>query len=212
MTNSMKSHARPILTSKQILVEGRSAEIFFREWIDSTHLKGQIEARDFGSISNLTGYLKLFISQKDFREKVTAIGIVRDAEEKAPIGAFDSVCASLTAAGVKSPDSVGVYSDGMPRAGVFILPDCESPGMLETLCWSAIQNDSDRIHHSKCVDSYLMSLREKNLIRNEAKARIWAYLAGFGEFEPQLGRSAQAKIWDWNNSVFSKLTSFMNSL
>ena len=210
--NLIVSHKRPIRTSKQVLVEGRSAEIFFREWIESTAFSSQMEVRDFGSISDLAGYLKLFSTQKDFREKVTSIAIIRDAEDGVAQNAFESVCASLIAAGMKRPDAIGSYGDGTPKAGVFILPDCNNPGMLETLCWSAVQSDTDQSHHKDCVISYLDRLREKRQIHNEAKARIWTYLAGYGKFEPQLGRSAQAKIWNWTNPAFEKLTNFLNGL
>ncbi len=60
---------RPILTPKQLLVEGRTPEMFFREWVENTNLRQQIQVRDFGSISNLTGYLKVFVSYRAFQRE-----------------------------------------------------------------------------------------------------------------------------------------------
>ena len=51
---------RPIQTSKQLLVEGRTAEIFFREFTEALGLKEQVQVRDFGSLEELTPYLELF--------------------------------------------------------------------------------------------------------------------------------------------------------
>jgi hypothetical protein len=84
--------------------------------------------------------------------------------------------------------------------------------MLETLCWRALENEPHQAHHIGCVMSYLDHLREKHHVHNEHKARIWTYLAGFGKFDPLLGRSAQAKIWNWANPAFANLSRFLNSL
>lgn len=62
-----------INASKQLLVEGRTPQIFFVEWIKALGLTGQIEVRDFGSISQLRAFLKLFTTQQGFRERVTTL-------------------------------------------------------------------------------------------------------------------------------------------
>jgi hypothetical protein len=203
---------RQIRTPKQLLVEGRTAEMFFREWIEAIGLEEEIEARDFGSISNLTEYLKVFAALRDVREKVIAIGIVRDAEQDPPAAVFQSVCLSFAAAKLTPPAALNRTSDQAPRTGVFVLPDCKRAGMLETLCWEALQNDPKFAGQLECVAAYIDCLRPKACIRNETKARIWTYLSGFGEFEPQLGRSAQAKKWDWTNPAFADLSAFLKSL
>ena len=47
-----KSLERPLQAPKQLLVEGRTPEIFFREWIEWLGLKAQMEVRDFLSLSD----------------------------------------------------------------------------------------------------------------------------------------------------------------
>ncbi len=210
--NRERSMARAIETSKQLLVEGRTAEIFFRQWIQDTNLQGQIQVRDFGSIAELTGYIKVFSNQKKFKEQVSSLGIIRDAEDCSARDAFQSVCASLQAAGLAPPSSLGAASGGSPKTSVYILPDCDKTGMLESLCWTALHNDSAHEHHVRCVINYLNCLTERINVRNEAKARVWAFLSGFGEYDPLVGRAAQAKLWKWNCGTLSHLGAFLNSL
>ena len=41
---------RPIQAPKQLLVEGRTPEIFFREWVEAMNLTGQILSRGKWSV------------------------------------------------------------------------------------------------------------------------------------------------------------------
>jgi hypothetical protein len=204
---------RPIKAPKQLLVEGRTPEIFFREWVEAIGLKGQLEVRDYLSLNDLTPFLKLFTGYKEFREIVTSVAIVRDAEANPASSAFDSVCAVLRTVNLPCPDTFAAFSSGTPRTGIFVLPDCRNPGMLETLCWSVLQADPKSAPHLQCVTDYLACLRRANAETcNETKARVWTYLAGRGHFDPQVGRAAQAKVWDWASPVFQPLCTFLKSI
>src|SRR5258708_33786007 len=94
---------RSILVPKQILLEGRTPEMFFREWIMATGLEHSAEARNFGSLQELTPYLKVFTKLQRFREFVTSIAIIRDAEDQPAKSGFDSVCSSLKDADLPLP-------------------------------------------------------------------------------------------------------------
>ncbi|MEK7833487.1 MAG: DUF3226 domain-containing protein, partial [Acidobacteriota bacterium] len=83
-----KSLSRSITTNAQLLVEGRTPEIFFREMVEYLGLADRIQVRDFGSISDLTDYLKDFTQKADFIETVTSLGIIRDAEDKPASSGF----------------------------------------------------------------------------------------------------------------------------
>jgi hypothetical protein len=207
------SLGRPIKAPKQLLVEGRTPEIFFREWVEAMGLKAQLEVRDYLSLNDLTPFLKLFTGYREFREIVTSVAVVRDAEANSASSAFDSVCAALRAVNLPCPRAIASFSEGTPRTGIFVLPDCRSPGMLETLCWSVLQADPRCAQHLECVTDYLTCLRKGNAeIRNETKARVWTYLAGKGHFDPQVGRAAQAKVWDWASPAFQPLSTFLKSI
>lgn len=205
--------ALKIRAPKQLLVEGRTPELFFQAWIDAIGFKSQIDVQRFNSVTELTPFLKVITGRSEFREIVVSVGVIRDAEDKPATSAFESVCASLKVVGLPWPDAIGSFSEGTPRTGVFVLPDCQQPGMLETLCWSAPQTDPQIAPQLRCVNSYLECLRKANArIRNEAKAKVWTFLAGLGQFEPQVGRAGQAKIWDWASPALVPLSSFLKAL
>jgi len=74
--------------------------------------------------------------------KVVSLGIIRDAESEPAITGFETVCAHLKRSGLTYPNAVGSFSVGTPQVGVYILPNCRHPGMLETLCWSVLEANS----------------------------------------------------------------------
>lgn len=210
---SWPSLKRPIQAPKQLLVEGRTPEIFFREWVAVLELGNQVEVRDYGSIADLTAYLRVFTARKEFREAVQSVAIVRDAEDQPASSAFKSVCASLGEVKLESPEQLGGFSSGKPRTGVFVLPDCRQPGMLETLCWSALEQDPRLAPQLNCVTAYLACRRAAQAqVHNEAKARVWTFLAGQGLFDPQVGRAAQKSVWDWSSPALADLGAFLKAL
>jgi hypothetical protein len=207
------SMQRPIRAPRQLLVEGRTAEIFFREWVEALGLKERIEVRDYGSLGQLTDFLKVFAGFKEFKETVESIGIIRDAEGKPAAAAFDSVCASLREVRLACPGKCGTFGVGPKRTGVFILPDCDHPGMLETLCWAILERDPKLQQEVDCVMAHFRCLGQAGVhTRNPHKAKVWTCLAGRGEFDPQVGRAAQQKMWDWNSPALLNLAGFLKSL
>jgi hypothetical protein len=92
---------RKITESKQLLVEGRDAEVFFQALLRFMSLTG-IQVQNFGGIDELRGFLKALRNASGFRQTVTALGIVRDAET-APGAAFQSACSALNGANLPVP-------------------------------------------------------------------------------------------------------------
>lgn len=206
-----KSLSRAIETPAQLLVEGRTPEIFFREMVEYLGLKDRIQVRDFGSIGDLTDYLKDFTQLADFIENVTSLGIIRDAEDNPARDGFTSVCASLRTVGIEPPDNIGEVVQKTIKVGVFILPDCQNRGMLETVCLEAVANEVDVL---QCVDDFYDCLRAKgvNWPTNITKAKTWTFLATKNLSDPQVGRAAQKQIWPWNGNAFERLREFLQGL
>jgi hypothetical protein len=181
-------------------------------------LKDKIQVRDYGNIQNLTPYLKDFIQKQEFIEKVTALGIIRDAEDKPATSAFQSVCSSLTSAKITQPNKIGeaqqcVMTVGSQsqdlKVGVFILPDCQEAGMIEDLCLRSLNDDA----MLGCVEDYFICLEPHGIKpKNIAKAKTWTFLSALGEFDPQVGRAAQKNIWDWDGQTFQPLVFFLKAL
>lgn len=136
------SLSRPINAPKQLLVEGRTPEILFRELVE--HLKlTDMQVRDYGDINNLTDYLRTFSRLPGFVEMVRSLGIIRDAEDKPASVAFESVCGSLGVANLPIPSQPGIMYGELFRAGVFILPNCVDRGMLEDVCLESVGNEAE---------------------------------------------------------------------
>jgi len=211
--SAKESLERQISTPIQVLVEGRTPEIFFREMVEHLGSKDRIQVRDYGDIDNLTAYLKTFANLEDFQKKVTGLGVIRDAEDKPADAAFRSVCQSLKAVGIEPPAKPGEVRQQSLRVGVFILPNCQDLGMLETIClWFVAQAHSKEL---ACIDRYFECLGsgDVGVFPNKVdKAKTWAFLSARGLFDPQVGRAAQAKVWDWDHGVFEPLRNFLNAL
>ncbi len=121
------------------------------------------------------------------------------------------MCDSLKAVKIEPPQNIGVVEQKALTVGVFILPDCQNEGMLETLCLQSVNDQSVTL---ACMDGYFDCL-EKNGVtppKNIAKARIWTFLATQNLSDPQVGRAAQAKIFPWNSDAFKPLREFIAAL
>lgn len=121
-----------IKSPKQVLVEGRDAEEFFGPFLKHIQLAG-VQIQNFGGISELRTFLRLIVKSPGFASlPVTSVGIVRDAEDD-PDAAFQSVCSALQGAGLAVPRRPLTIEGSNPCVGVFLLPDGQYPGMIETL-------------------------------------------------------------------------------
>lgn len=207
---------RPIKAKGQLLVEGRTPEIFFLKLIQHLGLEDQVEVRTFGDVgkNTLQTYLEIFTQKSDFKERVTALGIIRDAESGSAVGAFQSVCASVTGAGLSVPNTLSSF-DGSPlRTGIYILPDNNASGMLESLIWQAAQEtDATNGNVLPCVERFFDCITANNSTYARApKAEVAAYLLGKGIIDPQVGRGAQQNAIPWNAAAFQPLIAFLRQL
>lgn len=211
-TPEMLSLNRPIKAPAQLLVEGRVPEMFFRELIVAVGLEGAIEARTFGEItkSNLQTCLEFFAAKAAFKENVTSLGIIRDAEDKEASAAFQSVCASLGAARLPTPEVMAQMSVGPLRVGVFILPNCNDAGMLESLCLQAASEDAPSRAVLPCLDEFFACLsRGRPQPKNPTKARFAGYALAKDVIDPQLGRAAQQNAIPFDAPAFAPLKQFL---
>jgi len=198
----------PITYPKLLLVEGQDAFQFFKALLQHLDLLDKIEIRNYGGVTDWAAYLNTLKVTSGFAS-VTSIGIVRDAEANAS-SAFESVCDGLKQAGLHVPSQPGSMTSGRPRIAVFILPDCESSGMLETLCLRAVENDPGTL----CVAEYFACLQRKGLSlpTNMPKAQVHAFLASRPKADLLLGQAAHAGYWPWHSQAFDRLKQFLRAL
>ena len=194
--------------SIQLLVEGNDQRNFFNAFIGHLSLP-DIQVQDFGGVKELRNFLSLLVRLPDFHDTVSSIGIVRDAELSAP-SAFQSVQGSLANAGLSVPDKPREPTNSPPSVNVLILPDDDSPGMLETLLCRTFENTQ----MDSCIDDFFDCIRDatnEDLYRPD-KARAHAYIATQRDPHVSVGVATQRSYWDLDHTVFDGVRSFLRSL
>jgi hypothetical protein len=199
---------KSIIGPKQLLVEGRDAEVFFHALLDHVGL-ADVQIQNFGGKDELPGFLKALRIAPDFARTVTSLGIVRDAETD-PTAAFQSVCSALNGANLAVPAQVLVPAGHSPQVRILILPDAATPGMLETLCLQAVNNDPV----IECIEQYFECVEQQtgSLPDNMHKARVQAFLASRPRPGLLVGQAAHAGYWHLDNPVFDHVRQFVQGL
>jgi hypothetical protein len=216
-TAEQRSLERPITTGGQLLVEGRVPEMFFREMVSAFELANLVEVRTFGDIGkeNLQTYLELFTQKAQFKEQVSRLGIIRDAERAPASSAFQSVQAALQGAQLPVPEAVNKLEGSPLAVGVFILPNCSDAGMLETLCLSAVTEVEKAQPASvlPCVDEFFTCITKCGQgPSNPTKAQFAGYALARDVVDPQLGRAAQKGVIPWQAKAFDLLKVFIRNV
>jgi hypothetical protein len=193
---------------KQLLVEGRDAEAFFYPFIETLDIM-DIDIQNYGGIKELPDFLGQLTKNSNFRSLVTSIGIVRDAEENNE-GAYQSVQSALRNCSLPVPEKPNQPSRTTPKVSVFILPDANSTGMLETLLLRAVGADPVM----SCVDEFLNCVEHKTAYSPTPpeKAKVLAFLASRKQIKPLIGHAALAGYWGFENPAYNELKEFILSL
>lgn len=204
---------RQVQTPKQLLVAGQHTAVFFQELCRAANLEGQVQVWDVGAPAALTEFLRFFKGLRGFRESVTSVGIVCEAGAQPPEAVFAESCRSLEKAGLIPPSSLGGSGSGTPKIALFILPDGAHPGTLESLCLAALQADPKCSLQLECAKGYMDYQRGAGIaVSDETKAKLWACLAGRGQFEPNISQAARAGFWDWSNPALAPAMAFVKAL
>ena len=123
----MPSVPVPITRPKQMLVEGRDEEEFFKALLRYLGID-DIEVRHYGGKNSFRRFLNGFVSTPDF-DGVESMGIVRDADDSAT-SAFQSLQDSLTSVNLPVPDKEMIPTTEFPKVTVFIMPGDAAGGAL----------------------------------------------------------------------------------
>ena len=191
---------------RQLLVEGRTAKIFFNAFLAARGFS-EIDVQSFGGVTDLRGFLRAFVRSPGFGA-VKALGVVRDAESDAT-AACESVRAAFRQAGLSQPTLHALVAAGTPATGIFILPDGRGPGMLETLCLAAVGRDPS----FACVEDFVRCLGERGAHPAPLdKARAQAFLASRARAGLEVGRAAQTGYWPLEGDAFDPLAAFLAEL
>jgi hypothetical protein len=195
------------LTKPRLLIGEGQDEVFFFEAMLAHHGVADVHVEQYAGKGKLSVHLRDLVNRPGW-QGVAALAVTRDADADAA-QAFASVSSSLAASGLPGPPAAGQVAVGPPRVGVFLLPDNRRAGMLEDLCWEAVQTDGAAL----CVDDYLRCVaqraaRQPNVL---AKARIHAWLTSHRESGLRLGEAAKNGYLPWGCPELATLEQFVTS-
>ena len=193
-----------------LLVEGKDEVNLFEELMK--HCFGAeptVQVVDAGGVRKFPNRLRAIQTACRARPTLRSIGVVRDADDDAS-GAFRSVCDHIRNVGYEPPAVHGEFSDATPSIGVFIVPNGEEPGAIETLCRRSREGDEV----GRCVDEYLRCLDGNEAMRsmNEDKSFAHAYLAAMEDPVARVGEGARQGVWDFESAAFAELSEFIRKL
>jgi hypothetical protein len=198
---------KPLKKTKLLAVEGTDEVIFFEELFKHIGMLDKVELREVGGKDQFKIKMPTLQKTTGFNN-LDAIGIIRDADENFE-SAFESIKGVFEKMGIQVPARPGQFSDGVPKVGIFIMPDNANKGMLENLCLNTVKDDQAM----ECVDQFINCAKElKKQPKNAAKTKAQAYLALMPEIANSVGRGAQKGYWNFNSRELIPLINFINQL
>jgi hypothetical protein len=209
---------QPISLPRVLLVEGYDAFRVFLAFLRHLDLASIIEVRNPGGNTQFDDYFEALTVTPGFSD-VVSLGIIRDAETSAS-AAFKAVCEMLRRhnradpmTSLPVPVAPAVLAEGRPNVAVYILPDCEHEGALETLLLKAIADDLA----IACMDKYFTCLSAAGLgsawnTNRRHKAQLQAFRASRERPGLKLGEAADKGYYPWDSPAFDGINQFLRQL
>ncbi len=199
--------ASPIEKSRLLVVEGPDDSVFLSALLRHLGIEGEFDIRSLEGVSNFNGILRTLPGVSGFAQ-VESLGVIRDAD-RALRSAFQSVCSALRNARLSVPKQPLTVVGEKPRVSVFVWPDCQRAGTLETLCLMAVHDDPAM----GCVKQYFECLAEQPEIKTAPKtphkAHLHTFLASREKPGLRLGEAAEKGYWPWDHAVFEPIKQFL---
>lgn len=191
---------------KVLAVEGLDEVNFFKALIEKLGYP-EIDIFDIGGQSQFKKKLPTFVSMSGF-SKVKSLGIIRDAENDKD-STFKSVQSTLRKCKLPVPNEPYVFSEGLPKIGVYIMPGTSEGRMLEDLCLMTVEDNPVM----ECITSYCNCVSQAiGPIKNLEKAKCQVFLAAMPEIVSSIGLAAMKDYWNFGSPCLEKLKSFLRML
>jgi len=201
----------PITYKKIIAVEGPDDDNFFDALLRRMNIK-DYDIRFVGGKDEFKNKLPALKNVSGFFDAngsplVTHLAIIRDENGD---NAFESVTNILKKEGFTPPKKHGLFSNGNPKIGIFIMPGTTVKGtMLEDLCLKTVEKNPEM----KCVNEFAscvsaMEPKPKNM----SKAKAQTFLAAQPEIANSVGVGAQKGYWDFESPALDELKQFLSHL
>ncbi len=199
-----------IKSRKVILVEGRADEAIIQRLLPAGSEVDVVRFKEEGTLSNVVGAVAADGVKLGGLE---AVGIVIDADEN-PQRSWQSATDALARNELPAPEKAGVFTGSHPKIGVFVVPDLDSPGSLETLLRRSVADRAE----ADCAESYLECVEaaregERWSTRNRRdKAFAFAYFAVHADPTDDLVVAARKSLWAIESEAFEPLKRFIVEL
>lgn len=170
-------------------------------------LNGQTKMRAFFKGLAASPHFKAAVP--GYGHPVRSLAIVLDAERDVA-GTFQRVRDALASAGLPAPAIPGEILAGSPRVGIYLVPDNQSAGKIETLCLRSVEDDPAW----GCLDVFFDCVRQRggNLPTDQDKARAQAFLSTRPQPDLPVGLAALEGYWRFENPAFAPLIAFLREI
>ncbi len=179
-----------------------------------------VEFNPSGSISDVLKKLETGLRERKFiNRNVENLLIIVDADEN-PENRFKELKKSLSKNSNKNfnlPDKLNEVNKEDSKkinVGIFLFPDCENKGSLETLCLEALKHDK-REEKLDCVKKYFDCLESKKIETNKAtennksKSKFRVFMA---TPDPDCYVDSIIDYIDLESNVFNKVADFIKKV
>lgn len=206
-----KTEPLEIKKRKLILVEGDDDKRVLEALLKTLKLDHNIQVLEFGGINKYREYVRTLPGLPKFRQ-VESLGIILDADKNAQ-SAMQRARDGLANAKLPAPKKPLQILGPRPQTSVFVWPDCESPGTLETLCLSSVEDHAELT----CIESFLACIKTETGYEPQNGKREKAKLQSFLATHPKkpfrlIGDAADANVWPWDHPAFDLIKEFLRSL
>src|SRR5258708_2025456 len=189
-----------------VLVEGADDQAIISELITMEGLD-DFQVHDMNGKDRWQYRIGLIGKQRDFRNNVITLGLVRDADDR-PDGAWDSCRFALKNAGLPVPTGPIVTASGHPVTAILIIPSRNEHGAIEQLCLASF--DQTRL---QCVNSYFDCLeRPSSQATRSGKGLVQVYLGGLKNPPRDIPLAAATGSLDLSHTVFDDVRQFLRNL
>lgn len=196
--------------ARVLVVEGYSGLLFYAGLLEFMGRQGQVFIQHFNGRTDLAAKLETFLTPQLLASK-EALGVIVDADANPQNTAAElaRVLSRITGQGVQA----GGWTGGPPRVGLFVAPDGNSPGEIETLVWRAWSAAPANQASRQCIDAFIRCMAHSGFAAHSPdKGLLSALLAVRNDEDPRLGPGARANVFDFGHPEFSPLKQFLSGL
>ena len=212
-----KKYLITIEKSKLLLVEGKDEVFFFNTLLKKINIQG-VQVHSSGGKEKFKQEFRVIVNTRGF-DKLKSLAIIQDADNDPPSSTFKKICSvfqTLRESHLKPPVRIDEFTDTAPRTGVFIIPDGQNQGKLESLCLSTVCSEPVM----ECVDSFMNCIKQKSNLEGNRyrspkdihKARCRAFLSAMEEDIPSLGIATEKGYWNLDSEKLQPLINLLNRI